>query len=536
MFGKLVLIGVLAGSVLLLGACQPLVDPPDVLPPYPQPVADGVIRRVDDTFWSNMDDFVFRILENGDTQLYLVVLSANWFNREENRALGYELFRKPESYYANVVIPLVQRYGNTGAIWAIDCLDEPESMILGADGNWAAWGLSWPEMQGYLAGCAAAVHSVSSSILVSAGSGWHDWANVQAGRFSGLGLDFLDFHYYADSPALPSAAVVGSGEDVIIGAFGQSSALRDDDVQFTAVDAAFAQAKAGGYLAAFGWFYDFAGSIDQQAHLNSDGSWRKVELAYDTYASDPGVRIGLNLAWLDGAYGHDFASNPIDPDWTVTYDHQSAAAVVADYSSKQISLMRMFTFEGMEGLHFNMIYSDFEADEDGWIAEGSGVTATTTDSVTDEGSRSLSIHIDTATPGWYGVRRDFDADARLNLDPAGYWRYWAHNGSTADLGINLAFTTSYGGDVSYQTRSGPTGGQLWLAGDSGSEKVVSLSSTDFESQWALSSSPTEGAERPDAAAMQKVSSIRLRVYLSAGQLPFNGDIFIDGMRVGTGSF
>ncbi|MBI4702457.1 MAG: hypothetical protein HY744_15165 [Deltaproteobacteria bacterium] len=112
-------------------------------PPYPEPSVEGLIRGVDPTFWANMDDFVFGVVQPSGVKLYVTLLAAGQYLEPANRAFGLELVRRPESLFANAVVPWLQRYGPTGAIWAVDCMNEPEALVAGDDGNYEAWAASW---------------------------------------------------------------------------------------------------------------------------------------------------------------------------------------------------------------------------------------------------------------------------------------------------------------------------------------------------------------------------------------------------------
>jgi hypothetical protein len=63
--------------------------------------------------------------------------------------------------------------------------------------------------------------------------------------------------------------------------------------------------------------------------------------------------LGVNLAWLDGAYGHDFGHDPRHPEWGVAYDPDHADALLAFAESSGIRLLRVWAFERCEGLTFD---------------------------------------------------------------------------------------------------------------------------------------------------------------------------------------
>lgn len=111
------------------------------------------------------------------------------------------------------------------------------------------------------------------------------------------------------------------------------------------------------------------------------------------------------------------------------------------------------------------------------------------------------------------------------------WTGEAFNDLGTDVGINLAFTTTDEAEATYQTRPGPGGGQRWLAAGTGGNMAVSLDEAGFASRWALDTAPGVGVARPDADVLQTTTRIRVRVYLDAGQVPINGTLYLDDVRI-----
>jgi hypothetical protein len=60
--------------------------------------------------------------------------------------------------------------------------------------------------------------------------------------------------------------------------------------------------------------------------------------------------VGANLAWLDGAYQHDFGRSFHHPDWGVTYTAEHSDAVLKFCQDHGIRLLRVWVFEDCEGL------------------------------------------------------------------------------------------------------------------------------------------------------------------------------------------
>ena len=496
--------------------------------PYPTPAIEGLIITVDDSFWANTDDFV-TILAESDVELYWTLISANFYGKKPYRALGHEIIRHPQSYFENAVIPLLERYAGSGVIWAIDCMNEPEAMIAGSDGNYQSYGVSWDEMRSFLRYCADTVHAYAPGIAVSAGSGWHDWDNVAAGRFSGLHFDFLDYHYYADAPAAPAVASLGVELPVIIGECGQSSDSWDDELQHDALAGCFGSAKSGGYAAALGWYLDYAGSTNKHAHLNSDGSWRPAGALYQSYSTDPALAVGLNQAWLFGGYDHDFGANPLHPDWGIAYDSAGARELVDRYAAAGIPIMRLWAFEGQEALPFHVVFDDFEQGAAGWLASAAAVSTSIGSLWVSDGDAGLVVDYEVTAPGWFGVVKRWSADTPLNLAHASSLAFFAHNDLGRAVGVNVAFVVGEGaGSKVYQTRSGALGGQLWLEDGASGSASVTLAAADFAEQWALRETPDTGASRPPPAELEEVRELRVRVYFSA---PVSGTLHLDAVRI-----
>jgi hypothetical protein len=60
--------------------------------------------------------------------------------------------------------------------------------------------------------------------------------------------------------------------------------------------------------------------------------------------------LGVNLAWLDGAFGHDFGHDPRHPEWGVAYDPAHVDDLLALAQANGIRLLRLWVFERCEGL------------------------------------------------------------------------------------------------------------------------------------------------------------------------------------------
>ena len=65
---------------------------------------------------------------------------------------------------------------------------------------------------------------------------------------------------------------------------------------------------------------------------------------------------GINLAWLDGAYRHDFGVDPLHKDWSIAFDEGHLSTYFADMQRMNLNVVRVFVFEDLEGLVFENGY------------------------------------------------------------------------------------------------------------------------------------------------------------------------------------
>ena len=227
--------------------------------------ANDYVTGVTPLFWANMDDCVQQAANNG-IQLYVTLNNgrADWL---ENPA-------QANAYMNNALIPMIQRYKDNTAIFAIDLMNEIDGTVAGNTGNWTATGATWAQAQAYITTFAAAIHNADPGRLVSCSTGWHSWGNIQ--NFKGLGLDFYDFHVYADSGYIPPVSSLNMDRPIYVGECGQSTTHWDDAIQNNAELNFLDNAKNGGYAGVGIWAYQYPGCTDYYSMLNADGSWRAV--------------------------------------------------------------------------------------------------------------------------------------------------------------------------------------------------------------------------------------------------------------------
>ena len=259
--------------------------------------ANDYVTGVTALFWTNMDNCV-QLAANNGIGLYVCLNNgrSDWL---ENPA-------QADAYKTNALIPMIQRYKGNKGIFAIDLMNEIEGAIAGNTGNWTTSGATWAQAQAYITNFAAAVHSADSNRLVSCSSGWHDWDNIQ--NFKGLGLDFYDYHHYADAFSLPTVSSLNMDKPIYIGECGQSTTYWDDSIQNACELEALNSAKSGGYAGVGIWCYEYPGSSDYYSMVNTNGSWRPVCYTIQSWNYEPLntllniQRAGINmvLAWQKG--------------------------------------------------------------------------------------------------------------------------------------------------------------------------------------------------------------------------------------------
>jgi hypothetical protein len=225
------------------------------------------VTGVTSTFWSNLDNAV-QLAKNNDIALYLTINNGreDWL---ENPA-------QVQSFITNALIPLVNRYKGNSGVWAIDAMNEIDGTIAGNSGNYTSTGATWAQAQAYMKTVAAAIHNADSNRLVSTSTGWHTWTNLD--MFKGLGLDFYDFHVYADNGYVPTASSLGMDKPIYMGESGQGTDEWSDSLQNTAEANFLSNTSSGGYagLGIWDYGYDSGNESDIYQMLETNGSLRPV--------------------------------------------------------------------------------------------------------------------------------------------------------------------------------------------------------------------------------------------------------------------
>lgn len=183
------------------------------------------------------------------------------------------------SYLRNAAVPFVKEFASHPAFFAVDIMNEADGAIGGTDflsgGMNPRLGCSWKEMRHFIKECAKAFHQAVPGVKVTCSSGWHEYKNVKAGRFSGLGLDFYDWHSYKNEPDLPHARELKLDKPVIIGECGPKTQEPDQNYALQGKNwQAYLRQASKGYAGLLTWSYGKQGKASNFVMVNEDHSWR----------------------------------------------------------------------------------------------------------------------------------------------------------------------------------------------------------------------------------------------------------------------
>ena len=266
----------------------------------------GNVTGVTPLLWTNLDNLLSLAGSNG-ISLYLTLSEgrADWLT---NSAMA-------NAYKTNCLIPLIQRYRGSTNIFAIDLMNEIDAWV--ADSTygdpWISSGATWAQAKFYITNFAAAVHGADPSRLVSCSQVYHTWVNLP--YWEGLGLDFYDFHYYADSISLPPVASLNVDKPVWVGECGQANADLNwsDSLQSNCELEALNTGYSGGYAGVSIWSYALPDwqepGFTQYGMLNTNGSWREVCYTIQNWTPASAPSVSSNLVVYDDAMENGFQDN-----------------------------------------------------------------------------------------------------------------------------------------------------------------------------------------------------------------------------------
>lgn len=244
-------------------------------PAYPYHEVTGL----DEKFMKNCQ-FIMDCAAKNRVKVYWSLLNHLIREEQDGRHMRIITDKKVRaSYINNAAVPFVQKFAGHPAFFAVDIMNEADGAIGRSDflsgGMNPKLGCTWKQMRVFIKECAKAFHDAAPGIKVTCTSGWHEYKNVKAGRFSGLGLDFYDWHSYKDEPNLPHARELKLDKPVIIGECGPKTQEPDNGyaLQGKNWNAYLAQASKG-YAGLLTWSYGNQGESSNFTMVNADHSWR----------------------------------------------------------------------------------------------------------------------------------------------------------------------------------------------------------------------------------------------------------------------
>lgn len=135
-----------------------------------------------------------------DMRIYFCFTSFDWgYNdRSWNHDDIFDNVTVRKSFLENAVKPILQALGNHEGVMGWDVINEPEWLISGADGgdpNEKCEYFSLAQMREFVKDVVNYVHTYAKQ-PVSVGSASMKWCGGQYQFWTGLGLDFYDFHWW----------------------------------------------------------------------------------------------------------------------------------------------------------------------------------------------------------------------------------------------------------------------------------------------------------------------------------------------------
>lgn len=271
---------------------------------------EGYVSHIDPRFLQNLKEAISIAHRNG-IKCYLCVLTDVKDHHEKfcckktiplrNIIVDREARAR---FIKNVLIPFTEEMRDNPGVFAFDVLNEPEHEVAGRTGNWTEDGYSWHEMRAFLKLCVSVIHRTDKKRLVSVGSGWHDHENVMNGIYSGLDLDFFDYHrYHDDGELVPVLEIrknllrIGAPRreltlPILVGECGQYSKDKsDDETQRKAVSGFLRNGASLGYAGVVVWSYEWPGVPVQHRGWerllkgNGDSGWRSAAFEIQNFSS-----------------------------------------------------------------------------------------------------------------------------------------------------------------------------------------------------------------------------------------------------------
>ncbi|AIE83490.1 cellulase family glycosylhydrolase [Fimbriimonas ginsengisoli] len=272
--------------------------------------ANGYATGLDSTFLTNLDNIVATASSKG-MSLYLTLLSFDYDDVATIKNVRTDATAQ-QRFLDNVVGPLVLRYKGNNTIFSYDIMNESN---LGVPNT----GTDWPSMRTLIAAVATKIHTVDPGRQVSCSCQWMGW--ITNGTYSGLGLDYYDYHEYNDSPNLPTVASLALDKPIILGEYGPVT--NSDTAQNNAASAFITQARDRGWSGALSWFYDYPGSTNMHRFLYSNGTWRPI--CYTLQSFNPNGSPVIVKYDFENTISGWTGTNIVGGPWSVTEQHANGA-------------------------------------------------------------------------------------------------------------------------------------------------------------------------------------------------------------------
>jgi hypothetical protein len=244
--------------------------------------SNGLVSGLDDAFLKNLSDLLSKA-ETSKIQVY-VSFYGGW---NTQTTIKNPLTDKDAraAYLKFAVTPLTNKLKGRPSVLAIDVNNEIESSIAGKEGNLTDKGITWDQARDFIKATTNVIKSVDPARLVTCSSADHTWLNLKSGKFSKLGLDFYDFHYFDDKAAFPAVKDLRLDRPVIIGECGQKSTKADNDVQAKADVAFLTNSLQQGYAGAL--ISEYTKDADNiQSVFDKEGKHRPVFAQVQTFVAN----------------------------------------------------------------------------------------------------------------------------------------------------------------------------------------------------------------------------------------------------------
>ncbi|MBI3609829.1 MAG: cellulase family glycosylhydrolase [Nitrospirae bacterium] len=227
------------------------------------------LSGIDSAILENVDQ-VLNIAGQIGVYIYWCLLSSEPAKRDKPAHPGFErdkdIIRSANNpstspFLTRVLPEFIRKIDNSQNVFAIDVMNEPEKYN-------RPGGLSWELIKQYIRATRDKIKELNPNIFVSCGSSGGGWVNQEVQEvlqnYTGLGLDFYDYHCYNNRGQLPMSFDQLYGEiprldkPCIIGEFGQDDhSSWNDNLQRDVVNDFIKQTWHLGYAGCLVWNYNY---------------------------------------------------------------------------------------------------------------------------------------------------------------------------------------------------------------------------------------------------------------------------------------